>query len=106
VTDVRGSLAKGLADAVTPEKIKELVDAALSATKKDWATITCKHCNRVGKYQVEITDARAAAQALALLTDQGLGKTVTAPPPEKPVPVGTKLEALSDDELHRIIAEG
>lgn len=72
--DVRGLLDKALGESVDDAVLKEIIAAALEAKKKPWAEITCKHCRKVGKYQVEINDAAAVMKALEIMMNQAKGR--------------------------------
>lgn len=41
-------------DALSQEEIREIVRRSLGAQKKVWRTIRCKHCDRQGKYEVDV----------------------------------------------------
>jgi hypothetical protein len=51
-----------------------LLDAATGATREAWTTITCKHCERQGRYEVAIPDHRTRLDAVEKLLQQGLGR--------------------------------
>jgi hypothetical protein len=80
VSDVRASVAEGLAAAVTPERVEALVEAALVATKAQWVTVTCPHCKRSKKHEVLVADPQTAARVLSLLADQGFGRAAAVEP--------------------------
>jgi hypothetical protein len=51
-----------------------LLDAATGATREAWTTITCKHCDRQGRYEITIPDHRTRLDAVEKLLQQGLGR--------------------------------
>jgi hypothetical protein len=103
VSDVRASVAEGLAAAVTPERVEALVEAALVATKSQWATVTCKHCKRSQRVEVEVADPQTAARVLSLLADQGLGRAASVEPVA--VPAGKSILDMSAAERDAYRAE-
>jgi hypothetical protein len=40
-----------------------LRDTALSANRQVWASVTCKHCERQGRYEINIPDYRVRLDA-------------------------------------------
>jgi hypothetical protein len=82
-SDVRPRLAAAAA-ANLPELERVLLDAATGATRQAWTTITCKHCERQGRYEVVIPDYRVRLDAVEKLLQQGLGRARESQ--EQPVP--------------------
>jgi hypothetical protein len=72
-SDVRPRLAAAAA-ANLPELERVLLDAATGAIREAWTTITCKHCERQGRYEVVIPDYRVRLDAVEKLLQQGLGR--------------------------------
>ena len=81
---VRPRLAEAAAESV--EEIRRvLVETATGANKKLWATITCKHCSRAGRYEVTVPDNKVRLEAVQALLHESLGRPAqaeiqTAPP--------------------------
>jgi hypothetical protein len=72
-SDVRPRLAAAAA-ANLSELERVLLDAATGATRQAWTTITCKHCERQGRYEVVIPDYCVRLDAVEKLLQQGLGR--------------------------------
>jgi hypothetical protein len=72
-SEVRPRLAAAAA-ANLPDLERVLLDAATGATRQAWTTITCKHCERQGRYEVVIPDYRVRLDAVEKLLQQGLGR--------------------------------
>jgi hypothetical protein len=72
-SEVRPRLAAAAA-ANLPDLERVLLDAATGATREAWTTITCKHCERQGRYEVVIPDYRVRLDAVEKLLQQGLGR--------------------------------
>lgn len=72
--DVRALLDRALGESINDVALREIIAASLEAKKKPWAEITCKHCRKVGKYQVEINDVAAVVKALEVLMNQAKGR--------------------------------
>jgi len=112
VSDVRRQLAEGLAAGVTPERVTALIDAALTAKKTEWVTVTCDGCGKTKKHAVEVGDPRTAAQVLQIVAEQGLGKAsqereITFDDGSKSKTLNRRedFDAMSMEEL-RMIANG
>jgi hypothetical protein len=73
-SDVRPRLAAA-ADANLPVLERVLLDAATGATRQAWTTVTCKFCERQGRYEVAIPDYRVRLDAVEKLLQQGLGRS-------------------------------
>jgi hypothetical protein len=109
--DVRSRVAEGLAAAVTPERVEALVEAALTATRPVWSTVTCRSCGKTQRHEFVVADAQTAARVLSLLADQGLGRAAVSE--AVPVAEGKNLLEMNADErrayrqqlLERIAAE-
>ena len=53
MTDFRKRVEEEI-DALTQEEVRAIVRQSLGAQKKVWRTIRCKHCERQGKYEVDV----------------------------------------------------
>ena len=62
-SEVRPRLA-AVAAANLSELEGVLLEAATGATRQAWTTITCKHCDRQGRYEVVIPDYRVRLDAV------------------------------------------
>jgi hypothetical protein len=83
-----------------------LLDAATGATREAWTTITCKHCERQGRYEVVIPDYRVRLDAVENLLQQGLGRTreaQDAPVSQLPA-VAAEVSKLSWQDVQRFAA--
>jgi hypothetical protein len=83
-----------------------LLDAATGASRQAWTTITCKHCERQGRYEVVIPDYRVRLDAVEKLLQQGLGRAreaQEAPASELPAVV-TDVMKLPWQDLQRFAA--
>lgn len=72
--DPRDIIRAGLQSWATPEQAVFLADEILATTKRVWTDISCKHCRKGGRYQVEISDARAVAAGIKDLLAEGWGR--------------------------------
>jgi hypothetical protein len=72
-SEVRPRLAQAAA-ANLSELERVLVETATGANRQVWVTIACKHCERQGRYEVEVPDNRVRLDAVEKLLQQGLGR--------------------------------
>jgi hypothetical protein len=80
---VRPLLAEAAADSI--EDIRRvLVETATGANKQVWATVTCKHCERQGRYEVVLPDYRVRLDAVEALLREGLGRVAQSEPASVP----------------------
>jgi hypothetical protein len=71
-----------------------LLETAAGANKLVWTSVTCKFCERVGRYEVSIPDHRVRLDAVEKLLQQGLGRAREAQEaPASPVP--TSVDAVT-----------
>jgi len=105
VTDIRSEVESYLdaigADPEKIQKLREMLDLALGQTKGVWILVTCKHCNRQGKYFEQIPVPAKAADVLVKLIEATKGKV-----PEQ-VTVRHEFDTLHvqelpTEELHRL----
>jgi hypothetical protein len=104
-SEVRPRLAAAAA-ANLSELERVLLDAATGATRQAWTTITCKHCERQGRYEVIIPDYRVRLDAVEKLLQQGLGRAreaQEAPVAQMPTSA-SEVEKLSWQDLQRFAA--
>lgn len=99
--DLRERIDKIL-DAVPDDKIRELIDLALTSEKDSWATCTnCRH-----RIPIKIPDLGARAKMLEVLINQGKGKPKETVKKEV---VLRRVDEMSvnelDDEERRILAD-
>jgi hypothetical protein len=104
-SEVRPRLAAAAA-ANLPDLERVLLDAATGATRQAWTTITCKHCERQGRYEVVIPDYRVRLDAVEKLLQQGLGRAREAQDaPVSQVPAAAAdVMKLSWQDLQRFAA--
>jgi hypothetical protein len=70
---VRPRLAE--AAAASLEDIRRvLLETATGANKQLWATITCKHCERAGRYEITVPDNKVRLDAVQALLHEALGR--------------------------------
>jgi hypothetical protein len=102
---VRPRLAEAAAESV--EEIRRvLLETATGANKNLWATITCKHCSRSGRYEITVPDNKVRLDAIQALLHESLGKpgqaeAQTAPPLPRTV---EQVRSLSWDQLTVVFA--
>jgi hypothetical protein len=76
---VRPLLAEAAAASI--EDIRRvLVETATGANKQVWATVTCKHCEKQGRYEVVLPDYRVRLDAVEALLREGLGRVAQSEP--------------------------
>jgi hypothetical protein len=95
-SEVRPRLAQAAA-ANLSELERVLVETATGANRQVWVTIACKHCERQGRYEVEVPDNRVRLDAVEKLLQQGLGRAREAehsPTPQLP-PTAAAVETMS-----------
>lgn len=105
MSDIRSFVENHL-DAIPSDEgkaqaLREALDLALGQQKKVWRTITCKHCTRMGKYEVEVPFSAGIARSIRDLVELTKGKV-----PEQ-VNVSHTLELLpvaemTTEDLHRL----
>ena len=61
-----------------------LLETATGANKQLWATITCKHCDRAGRYEVTVPDNKVRRDAVQALLHEALGRPGQAQEPSTP----------------------
>jgi hypothetical protein len=76
-------LANPAGDALTPEQITKILRDIASAVRKRWITITCKHCDRDGKYEVDVPDDKTRLDSVKFMVEHGFGKPGQAKPDER-----------------------
>ena len=87
------------------ESVKDFIREAFAIEKSRevWVAITCKHCERSGKYvtQVKIPDFKERSRAIDLLLNQAKGK------PKETVKVSVEIgmKALQEMSLDDLEAE-
>ena len=74
MSDVRERIGSSLHGLMSEEYISALLDEVLAQKKQVHAEVSCKHCSRKGKYQVEVLDAAAVTKALIELGNQAWGR--------------------------------
>jgi hypothetical protein len=83
-----------------------LLDTATGANKHLWVTITCKHCQRLGRYEVVVPDNKVRLDAVQALLHESLGRPGQAEPQATQVFPRTvdEARALNWDQLSLVFA--
>jgi hypothetical protein len=78
----------------------------MGANKQLWATITCKHCKRAGRYEITVPDDRVRLDAVQALLHEALGRPGQAETRAVPALPRTaeKARAMSWDQLTLVFA--
>jgi hypothetical protein len=104
-SSVRPRLAEAAAASV--EDIRRvLLETATGANRQLWATISCKHCGRAGRYEITVPDNKVRLDAIQALLHEALGRpgqAETQPAPSLPRTV-EEVRALSWDQMNLIFA--
>jgi hypothetical protein len=104
-SDVRPHLAE-VAAANLSEIERVLIETATGANRQVWVTINCKHCERPGRYEVDIPDNRVRLDAVEKLLQQGLGRAREAEQsqaPQMPTSVAA-VQKMSWEEMQAVFA--
>jgi hypothetical protein len=102
---VRPRLAEAAAESVD-EIRRVLLEPATGANKNLWATISCKHCGRAGRYEVSVPDNKVRLDAIQALLHESLGRPGQAeaqPAPALPASA-EQVRKLSWDQLTLVFA--
>jgi hypothetical protein len=70
---VRPRLAEAAAESVD-ELRRVLLETATGANKNLWATVSCKHCGRAGRYEITVPDNKVRLDAVQALLHEALGR--------------------------------
>jgi hypothetical protein len=104
-SSVRPRLAEAAAESL--EDIRRvLLETATGANRQLWATISCKHCGRAGRYEITVPDNKVRLDAIQALLHESLGRPGQAeaqPVPALPATV-EQARALSWDQLSLVFA--
>jgi hypothetical protein len=76
-------LANPAGDALTAQEITEALKEIAASTTKRWVTVSCKHCDRDGKYEVDVPDDKTRLNAIEFMVEHGYGKPAAAKPDER-----------------------
>jgi hypothetical protein len=71
-------VANPAGDALTAAEITAALKDIAASTKKRWVTIECKHCDRQGKYEVDVPDDSTRLNAIEFMVEHGYGKPGTS----------------------------
>jgi hypothetical protein len=102
---VRPRLAE--AAAASLEDIRRvLLETATGANRNLWATISCKHCGRAGRYEITVPDNKVRLDAIQALLHESLGRPGQAEAQPAPVLPATveQVRKLSWDQRTLIFA--
>jgi hypothetical protein len=105
-SDVRPRLAE-VAAANLSELERVLLETATGANRQVWTSVTCKFCERVGRYEVVVADHRVRLDAVEKLLSQGLGVRAREPEqnltPTMPTSV-TAVKTMGWEEMQQVFA--
>jgi hypothetical protein len=99
---VRPRLAAAAAENVDDLR-RVLLETATGANKQLWATITRKHCERVGRYEVIVPDNKVRLDAVQALLHESFGRPGQAEPQPTP-PLPSTVEQLSWEQTVLVFA--
>jgi hypothetical protein len=108
VTDpssVRPRLAEAAAAGLEDTR-RVLAEMATGANKDVWATISCKHCGRAGRYEVTVPDNKVRLDAIQALLHEALGRPGQAEPQPTASPPNSahEVRSMSWDEMTLVFA--
>lgn len=90
----------------TLEWLKTELDALVAATKTQNHLVTCKHCQRDGKYDIQVNDSRARLDALKIISEQGYGKAPQAKEQtEQHIDTSVDPDSLDPQDRKQLIAQ-
>jgi hypothetical protein len=102
---VRPRLAEAAAESVD-EIRRVLLETATGANRNLWATISCKHCGRAGRYEITVPDNKVRLDAIQALLHESLGRPGQAeaqPAPALPASA-EQVRKLSWDQMTLVFA--
>jgi hypothetical protein len=70
---LRPRLAEAAAESLDDIR-RVLLETATGANRNLWATISCKHCGRAGRYEVTVPDNKVRLDAIQALLHESLGR--------------------------------
>jgi hypothetical protein len=102
---VRPRLAEAAAERLDDLQ-RVLLETATGANKNLWATVSCKHCGRAGRYEIVVPDNKVRLDAVQALLHEALGRPAQAETQRAPSLPQTaeELHSLSWDQLTLIFA--
>jgi hypothetical protein len=83
-----------------------LIETATGANKNLWATVSCKHCGRPGRYEIVVPDNKVRLDAVQALLHEALGRPAQAEAQAvASLPkTAQEIESLSWDQMRLIFA--
>jgi hypothetical protein len=102
---VRPRLAEAAAESVDDIR-RVLVETATGANKELWATISCKHCGRTGRYEITVPDNKVRLDAVQALLHEALGRPgqAEAQPTASLPNTAHEVRAMSWDQMTLVFA--
>jgi hypothetical protein len=102
---VRPRLAEAAAESVD-EIRRVLLETVTGANRNLWATISCKHCGRAGRYEITVPDNKVRLDAIQALLHESLGRPGQAEAPPAPALPATveQVRKLSWDQMTLVFA--
>jgi hypothetical protein len=102
---VRPRLAEAAAESLDDIR-RVLLETATGANKQLWATITCKHCDRAGRYEITVPDNKVRLDAVQALLHEALGRPGQAETPATPTFPRTpeEVSSLSWEQMNLVFA--
>jgi hypothetical protein len=85
--------------------LKTQLDELTQATRKRTHSVTCKHCKREGRYELDESDDAVRLKALQYIGDMGYGKAAPAPQDKTTaIPAGKQAQDYTPEERRTYIA--
>jgi hypothetical protein len=76
--DARRRIEVELEEALDPERLKKIIDVALSTEKNAWGDFSCKSCGKHQRQMVKVPDTVSVAKVLEVLLNQSKGRPTEA----------------------------
>ena len=102
---VRPRLAEAAAASLDDIR-RVLLETATGANREMWATITCKHCDRPGRYEITVPDNKVRLDAVQALLHEALGRPgqAEAQPAASLPSTAHEVRSMSWDQMTLVIA--
>lgn len=72
--DARRRIEDELETALDPERLRKIIDVALSTEKNAWGDFACKSCGKQQRHMVKVPDSVSVAKVLEVLLNQSKGR--------------------------------
>jgi hypothetical protein len=76
--DARRRIEAELDEQLDPERLKQIIDVALSTEKNAWGDFACKSCGKRQRQMVKVPDSVSVAKVLEVLLNQSMGRPTEA----------------------------